>query len=101
AAEILREMATGDPAGIRPLLQYESVFERELATLTSDADPEVRALATVVIANLDTAVSSPVLRQVLQDPQWSIRMEALQTLAQRPGLLPLAEVQGFLTDPHP
>jgi len=76
------------------------VFDRELATLTSDADPQVRALAAEVIAHLDTAVSSSVLRRVLQDPQWSIRREALQTLAQRPGLLPMAEVQGFLTDPH-
>ena len=100
AAEILREMAQSKPAGKPALFQYKSVFDRELATLTSDADPEVRALAAEVIAHLDTAVSSSVLRQVLQDPQWSIRREALQTLAQRPGLLPMAEVQGFLTDPH-
>lgn len=100
AAEILREMAKSEPAGKPALLQYKSVFDRELATLTSDADPEVRALAAEVIAHLDTAVSSSVLRQVLQDPQWSVRRDALQTLAQRPGLLPMAEVQGFLTDPH-
>ncbi len=100
AAEILREMAKGEPAGKPALFQYKSVFDRELATLTSDADPEVRALAAEVIAHLDAAVSSSVLRQVLQDPQWSIRRDALQTLAQRPGLLPMAEVQGFLTDPH-
>jgi HEAT repeat protein len=101
AAEILREMVTGGPAGKRALFHYKRVFQRELATLTSDADPEVRALASGAIAYLDGVVPSSVLRQVLQDPQWSIRREALQTLAQRPGLLPLAEVQGFLTDPHP
>ena len=100
AAEILREMTKGEPAGKPALFQYKSVFDRELATLTSDADPEVRALAAGVIAHLDAAVSSSVLRRVLQDPQWSIRREALQTLAQRPGLLPMAEVQGFLMDPH-
>jgi hypothetical protein len=93
-------MTKGEPAGKPALFQYKSVFERELATLTSDADPEVRALAAEVIAHLDTAVSSSVLRQVLQDPQWSIRRDGLQTLAQQPGLLPMAEVQGFLTDPH-
>src|SRR5208337_645200 len=87
AAEILREMAKSEPAGKPALFQYKSVFDRELATLTSDADPQVRALAAEVIAHLDTAVSSSVLRRVLQDPQWSIRREALQTLAQRPGLL--------------
>jgi HEAT repeat protein len=100
AAEILREMAKSEPAGKRALFQYRSAFDRELATLTSDPDPEVRTIATEVIAHLDVAVSSPVLRQVLQDPQWSVRMGALQTLAQRPGLLPMAEVQGFLSDPH-
>jgi HEAT repeat protein len=100
AAEILREMAKSEPAEKPALFRYKSVFERELAALSSDADPEVRALAAEVIAHLDTAVSSPVLRQVLQDPQWSVRREALQTLAQRPGLLPMAELQGFVTDPH-
>jgi len=100
AAEILREMAKGERAGKPALFQYKSVFDRELATLTSDADPKVRALAAEVIAHVDAAISSSVLRQVLQDPQWSIRREALQALAQRPGLLPLPEVQGFLTDPH-
>jgi HEAT repeat protein len=100
AAEILREMAKPDPAGKQVLLQYKSVFDRELATLTSDADPEVRAPAAEAIAHLDTAVSGSVLRRVLRDPQWSVRRGALQTLAQQPGLLPMAEVQGFLTDPH-
>ena len=100
AAEILREMAKSEPAGKPALFQYMSVFDRELATLTSDADPEVRALAAEVIAHLDAVVSSSVLRRLLQDAQWSIRREALQTLAQRPGLLPMAEAQGFLTDPH-
>jgi len=100
AVEILREMAKSETAGKQALFQYRSAFDRELATLTSDADPEVRALAAEVITHLDTAVSSSVLRQVLQDPQWSVRRGALQTLAQRPGLLPMAEVQGFLTDSH-
>ncbi len=100
AAEILREMAKGEPDGKPALFQYQSVFERELATLTSDADPDVRTLAAEVIAHLDTALSSSVLRQGLQDPQWSVRREALRTLAQRPGLLPMAEVQGCFTDSH-
>jgi HEAT repeat protein len=100
AAEILREIVKSEPAGQQALIQYKSVFDRELATLASDPDPEVRAIAAEVIAHLDVAVSGSVLRQVLQDPQWSVRIGALQTLAQRPGLLPMAEVQRFLTDPH-
>jgi hypothetical protein len=100
ALEILREMAKSKPAGKQALFENKSVFDRELATLTSDADPEVRAIAAEAMAHLEVAVSSSVLRQVLQDPQWSVRIDALQILAQRPGLLPLAEVQRFLTDPH-
>jgi HEAT repeat protein len=101
AAEILREMAKSEPAGKQALSPYQGVFDRELATLTSDADPEVRAIAAEVITHLEGAVSGPVLRQALQDPQWSVRRGGLQNLAQRPGILPMAEIQGFLTDPHP
>jgi HEAT repeat protein len=100
AAEILREMAKREPAGNQALYRYKSVFDRELARLTSDTDPEVRAIAAELIAHLDLAASSSLVRQGLQDPQWPVRMGALQTLAQRPGLLPMAEVEGFLTDPH-
>jgi HEAT repeat protein len=100
AAEILREMAKREPAGNQALFPYKSVLDRELVTLSSDADPEVRAIAAELIAHLDLATSSSAVRQGLQDPQWSVRAAALQTVAQRPGLLPMAEVQGFLTDPH-
>jgi hypothetical protein len=64
AAEILREMAKSEPAGNQALFQYKSIFERELATLTSDADPEVRAVAAELIGHL---VSGAVLGQELQD----------------------------------
>jgi hypothetical protein len=53
ASEILREMAKCDPAGKLALVQYKGVFDREFATLTSDADPEVRAIAAGVVAHLD------------------------------------------------
>jgi HEAT repeat protein len=100
AMEILREMAKSEPAGKQALFQYKSAFDRELTTLAYDADPEVRALAAEMITRLDIVLSSSALRQLLQDPQWSIRRGALQTLAQRAGLLSMAEVQGFLKDPH-
>jgi hypothetical protein len=67
AAEILREMAKREPAGNAALFQYKSAFDRELATLASDADPEVRAMAAEVIAHLDLANSSSAVRQGLQD----------------------------------
>jgi hypothetical protein len=67
AAEILREMAKSEPAGKPALFQYKSVLDRELTTLSSDADPEVRAIAAEVIAHLGLALSSSVVRQGLQD----------------------------------
>lgn len=100
AAEIFREMAKCDTDGKLALVQYKDAFDREFARLTSDADPEVRAVAAEVIAHLDVVVSSSVLRQVLQDPQWSVRLGALRALAQEPGLLPIAEIHRLLTDPH-
>jgi len=100
AVEILREMAKSEPDGKQALFQYKSALDRELATLTSDADPEVRALAAQMITDLETALSSSLLQKLLQDPQWTVRREALRTLARRPELLPLAEVEGFLADPH-
>jgi HEAT repeat protein len=100
AAEILHEMVKLEPAGKQALFPYKSVFDRELATLTSDADPEVRAIAAELMAHFCPALSSSVVRQQLQDPQWSVRMGALQTLAQQPGVLGVSEIQGFLSDPH-
>ena len=100
AAEILREMAKRERDGAQTLFQYKSVFDRELARLTSDVDPEVRAIAAEVTAHLDSAVPSSAVRQGLQDPQWSVRMGALQALAERPRLLPVAEIHRFLTDPQ-
>lgn len=45
AVEVLREMAKREAPGAPTLFQYKSVFDRELARLTSDADPQVRAIA--------------------------------------------------------
>jgi HEAT repeat protein len=100
AVEILREMAKREPAEAPTLFQYKEVFDRELARLTSDVDPEVRAIAAEVTSHLDFAAPSSVVPQGLQDPQSSVRMGALQALAQRPRLLPVAEIQRFLTDPQ-
>jgi hypothetical protein len=67
AAEVLREMVKCALAGKQVLFQHKSVFDRELATLASDTDPEVRAIAAQVIAHLDLAAPSSVVRQGLQD----------------------------------
>jgi HEAT repeat protein len=100
AAEVLREMAKHEAAEAPVLFDYKEVFDRELARLTSDVYPEVRAVAGEVTAHLDFAAPGSVVSHGLQDPQSSVRMGALQALAQRPRLLPVAEIQRFLTDPQ-
>ncbi len=67
AAEILREMAKREPAGTQALFQYKNVFDRELATLAHDADPEVRVVAAGLIAHLSLVAASPAARRGLQD----------------------------------
>jgi hypothetical protein len=51
AAEILLEMAKREPAGTQALGEYKSAFDRELATLASDADPEVGDVVAELIAH--------------------------------------------------
>jgi HEAT repeat protein len=67
AAEILWGMVKREPAGNPALFQYKSVFDRALATLASDADPEVRAIVAELMAHLDLVVPTPVVRQGVQD----------------------------------
>jgi hypothetical protein len=67
AVEILLEMAKREPAGDRAFFQYKSVFDHELATLASDADPEVRAVTAELIAILDLVDLSSFVGQGLQD----------------------------------
>jgi hypothetical protein len=67
AAEILREMARSEPAGNQALFQYKSVFDRELAMLASDVDPEVSDIAAELIAHLDLVEPSSFAGQGLQD----------------------------------
>jgi len=67
AAEILLEMAKREPAGAQALCEYKPVFDRELAKLASDADPEVGEIAAELIAHLSLVDPSPFAGQELQD----------------------------------
>jgi len=66
AVEILREMVKDEPTGAQALLQYKRVFDRELAALARDADPEVRVVAAELIAHLSLAAASPAARRGAQ-----------------------------------
>lgn len=67
AAEILLEMAKREPAGTQALCEYKPVFDRELATLASDVDPEVGDIAAELIAHLGLVDSGPFAGQEFQD----------------------------------
>jgi len=66
AVEILREMVKHEPTGAQALLQYKRAFDRELAALARDADPEVRVVAAELIAHLRLAAASPAARRGAQ-----------------------------------
>jgi len=100
AAEILREMAKRDAADAPALIQYKSVFDREIAILTSDPDPRVRAIAFEVAALLDSANCRPGGRQEADQTKDSVRAAAPDTSPQRPEALPLAELPRLLADPQ-
>jgi HEAT repeat protein len=100
AGEILREMIKSDAAGKQALFQYRALFDRELTTLTSDADSEVRAIACELIAQFALALPSVDLCRRLEDPQWSVRLDALETLVQQPAVFGPDEIQTLLHDPH-
>ena len=101
AMEVLREMAKREAADSTAPFQYKSVFDRELATLASDADPEVRAIAEEVAGLLNFASRRQAARQSLENTQDRVRAAALQAPAQRPKLVPTAEIQRLLGDPRP
>jgi hypothetical protein len=67
AAEVLREMAKSVPAAKQSCLQYKSVLDRALATITPDPDPAVRAIAAELIHDLELVAPGPVWRPRFQD----------------------------------
>jgi len=68
AVEILLDMAKREPAGTQALCQYKSVFDRELAKLASDPDPEVGRIAAELIAHLGLVEASSFVGQGLRNP---------------------------------
>jgi len=67
AAEILLEMAKCEPAGMQALGEYKSAFDRELATLACDPDPEVGDIVAELIAYLGLLEPSSFAGQGFQD----------------------------------
>jgi hypothetical protein len=93
-------MAKRESAEARALVQYKSVFDREMAVLVSDADPRVRAIAFEVAELLDSANRKPAVDQELVEARGPVQSVAPENFAQRFEALPLAELPLLLADPQ-
>jgi len=105
ATDIVRLMVEREAAAKDDAVLKREVFPLELADLfitelAVDANPDVRARAAQVIARLDDRRSLPLLRGLLDDGQWFVRLCTTRALASpkyRGLAQPIAE---RLTDPN-
>ncbi len=107
AAEILRTMVyrrfSQDPRFIlTPELISPALVELLLTGLAKDSSSDVRARAAELIIFLTGSRAASVMRNLLEDSQWFVRMRAVRALARRgPTAAPFnAGIRGCLRDPH-
>jgi HEAT repeat protein len=105
ATDVVREMVKRQAASngefvLDPALFPQELTELSLTELACDPNPEVRGRAVAVIAHLDPARSTPVLRELLDDPEWFVRLRTLRAIAERRRPMELAEITRRLTDQH-
>ena len=100
AAEILHAIAKRETPDAPAPIQFKSVLDREIATLTSDVDPRVRAIAFEVAALLDSANRRPTAPRELDRARDSVRTASPGTSPQDLEALPLAELTRLLGDPR-
>ncbi len=106
-AEILRTMvyrhAAQNPGLIlTPELISPALVELLLTGLAKDSNSDVRARAAEVIIFLTDPRAASVMRNLLEDSQWFVRMRAVRALARLgPAAVPLhAGIRECLRDPH-
>jgi len=78
------------------------LVELLLTGLAADIIAEIRARTAEVLVFLDDSRTTPVLHNLLHDPQWFVRLRTLRALAnlrQAPAPLRL-DIRAFLHDPH-
>jgi hypothetical protein len=100
AAEILHAIAKRETLNAPAPIQFKSVLDREIATLTSDVDRRVRAIAFEVAALLDSANRQPTAPRELDRARDSVRTASPGTSPQDLEALPLAELTRLLGDPR-
>ena len=107
ATEILRTMVCREAArqprlALTQELLTPPMVELLLSGLAVDTSAETRARAAEVIVFLDDPRATPVLRNLLLDPQWFVRLRTVQALAHlRQAAAPLhLDIRECLRDPH-
>lgn len=107
AADILRTMVYHQAArrpdfGLTSEIITPGMVELLLTKLPKDASSDVRARTAEVIVFLNNSRTDSVLRELLKDRQWFVRMRAVRALARRGhALAPLhAGICECLRDPH-
>ena len=105
ATDILREIVEQEAASHTGFRLNASNFPGELqelflAGLSSDAHPDVRARAAPVIAYIEDSRSIPVLRKMLDDSEWFVRLHTVRGLAKFSDGSQAAEIARRLTDSH-
>ncbi len=78
------------------------MMELLLTGLAADVSAEIRARTAEVLVFLDDPRATPVLHNLLVDPQWFVRLRTLRALAHlRQAAAPLRlDIRDFLSNPH-
>jgi HEAT repeat protein len=106
-SEILRTMVCREAGRqpdliLTPELLTPPLLELLLSALAVDTCPEIRARAAEVIIYLTHPGAAPVLRKLLLDEQWFVRLRTVRALARRrQAAAPLQQdIRECLRDPH-
>ncbi len=106
-AEILRTMvyrhaAQNPEFTLNPGLISPALVELLLSGLAKDSNSDVRARAAELMIFLTDSRTASVMRNLLEDSQWFVRMRAVRALARLgPAAAPFyAGIRGCLRDPH-
>ena len=106
ATDILREIVEQEAAASHADFRLNTsnfpgeLQELFLSGLASDAYPDVRARAAPVIAYIEDSRSIPVLRKMLDDSEWFVRLHTVRGLAKFSDGSQAAEIARRLTDSH-
>ena len=78
------------------------MVELLLTELAVDISAEIRARAAEVLVFLDDPRATPVLQNLLLDPQWFVRLRTLRALGhlRQPAASVRLDIRDFLRDPH-